>query len=121
MNDRTLEELRRDLYRQRRATFQAVAGAEADLEAIADEQEAEIEERAQEERDAQVYAALDDRGKRTIDAIDAALRRISEQRYGECASCGGRITVARLRAFPAALDCIHCARRVAGEANGDEA
>ncbi len=52
MTPNVLIELRKELHRQRRAMFHAVAGAEADLEAIADEYEAELEERAQEERDA---------------------------------------------------------------------
>jgi len=110
MNANTLAALRRALHRERRAMFQAVAGAEADLEAIADEYEAELEERAQEDCDARAYAALDDHGKRAIDAIDAALRRVAEGRYGECGACGKRITVARLRALPTALLCIRCAR-----------
>jgi RNA polymerase-binding protein DksA len=110
MNSMTLTELRRELHRERNAMYQAVAGAEADLEAIAEEHEAEFEERAQEERDARLYAALDDHGKRTIDAIDAALRRMAEDRYGECASCAKSITVARLRTVPTTLLCIRCAR-----------
>jgi DnaK suppressor protein len=109
MNSTTLRELRDVLHRQRKAMFQAVAGAEADLEAIAEEYEPEVEERAQEESDARLYTALDDRGKRTIDAIDAALRRIVEGRYGECATCAKAVTVARLRAVPTTLLCIRCA------------
>lgn len=110
MNSRTLTELRDELHRQRKAMFQAVAGAEADLEAIGEEYEPELEERAQEESNGRLYAALDDHGKHTIDAIDAALRRSADGRYGECASCAKAITVARLRAVPATLLCIRCAR-----------
>lgn len=111
MDSRALAELQRELHRQRKAMFQAVAGAEADLGAIAEEREAEFEERAQEERDARLYAVLDDRGKRVIEAIDAALRRLAEGRYGVCTSCEEPIGLARLRALPAALVCIGCARR----------
>jgi len=111
MDPKILTDLREHLHRRRRATFQAVAGAEADLEAIADEREAEVEERAQELRDAELYAVLDIRGKHEIDEIDRALRRMAEGRYGECASCGGSIALARLRAVPETSLCIRCARR----------
>jgi len=111
MNPKVLTDLREHLHRQRRATFQAVAGAEADFEAIADEREAEIEERAQERRDAELYAVLDVRGKHEIDEIDRALRRMADGRYGECASCGGSIALARLHAVPETSLCIRCASR----------
>ena len=111
MNPGTLAELRAELYRQRKALFQAVAGVEADLEAIAEDRESEQEEAAQEECDAQIYAVLDDRGKREIDEVDAALHRIGAGRYGTCTSCESPIAIARLRALPATPFCIHCARR----------
>jgi DnaK suppressor protein len=97
------------LRRQRRALFENVAAAERELELVAGERESEIEERAQAERRARVAARLDDRGKREIEEIDAALRRLAEGRYGACASCGAAIPVARLRALPATLHCIECA------------
>lgn len=107
MDPGTLAELRAELYRQRKAVFQAVAGVEADLEAIAEERESEREEAAQEARDAQIYAAPDDRGKREI---DAALHRGGAGRYGMCTSCESPIADPRLRVLPATRFCIRCAR-----------
>jgi DnaK suppressor protein len=101
------EELTAALRRQRRAVVAGMEAAERELEA--GEPESELEQRAQDERRARVAVRLDDRGKREIEDIDAALRRLSERRYGTCARCGGTIPLARLRALPATRFCIECA------------
>lgn len=43
--------------------------------------------------------------------IDAALARIDEDHYGQCADCGEHIDVRRLEFDPTALLCIACAKR----------
>lgn len=45
-----------------------------------------------------------------IEKINAALRRIDENEYGYCLSCGEDIAEKRLMIDPAALTCIECAR-----------
>lgn len=54
---------------------------------------------------------LDDRESAELDAIDAALQRIEDGSYGECAECGTEIAVARLQAAPQALRCVACQER----------
>ena len=44
-------------------------------------------------------------------AVRAALQRLDEGSYGECADCGADIGLQRLQAFPAALRCINCQSR----------
>ena len=44
-------------------------------------------------------------------AIDAALLRLSEGRYGECLDCGDEIDPRRLEAYPTALRCVDCQNR----------
>jgi len=41
-------------------------------------------------------------------AIDEALHRIAEGRYGECLACGGPLGLQRIRAIPEARYCIAC-------------
>lgn len=41
--------------------------------------------------------------------IRAALKRMADGHYGECARCGGEIAPARLKALPTATLCIACA------------
>jgi DnaK suppressor protein len=40
--------------------------------------------------------------------VDAALHRLQTASYGDCASCGGAVGRARLRAIPEALQCVGC-------------
>jgi len=50
-----------------------------------------------------------DEGK--LNAIDQALVRIRNGKYGVCAMCGKKIPEERLRAIPYALLCMPCKRR----------
>lgn len=52
--------------------------------------------------------ALDAHDTAEIAAVDAALQRIADGRYGECVDCGAAIAEARLKAAPEAARCIHC-------------
>ncbi len=47
---------------------------------------------------------------RELAAVDQAIRRIAEGRYGRCVSCGGRIPASRLAALPYTTRCIECQR-----------
>lgn len=49
-----------------------------------------------------------DRERKLLSKIDEALRRISEDNYGVCESCGGQIGIERLRARPMTTLCIDC-------------
>jgi RNA polymerase-binding transcription factor len=110
MDSKTIGSLTKALQHQRQELFKEVVDAEADLAFIAEDRESEFEERAQEERAARLFARLDIRAKHAIEAIDAALRRIADGRYGTCAVCGRAIAVKRLRALPATRFCLECAR-----------
>ena len=46
--------------------------------------------------------------RKTLLAIDAALRRIDETSFGQCVSCGDKIDESRLNAIPWATMCIEC-------------
>ena len=109
MNQKTVESLGKELRRQRRQLFKEAADTEADLAFIAEDRESELEERAQEERAARLFARLDIRAKHAIEDIDAALLRIANGTYGTCA-CGQAIAVKRLQALPATRFCLDCAR-----------
>lgn len=72
-------------------------------ESLVEERERLEEER---ERGRQRVAALE---REQVAAVDAALRRLAEGRYGVCERCGQPIGAERLAARPAALTCIRCA------------
>ena len=110
MNSKTIESLAKALRHHRQELFKEVVDTEADLAFIAEDRESEIEERAQEERVARLFARLDIRAKHAIEEIDAALQHIADGGYGTCAACGRAIAVKRLRALPATRFCLECAR-----------
>ena len=47
-----------------------------------------------------------------LNAIDAALQRLHDGRYGVCIDCESPIAPARLQAAPEAARCIHCQEKV---------
>lgn|SRR5512144_1593700 len=49
-----------------------------------------------------------DEERRELAAIDDALRRIEEGRYGDCLACGGPLGMQRIRAIPEARYCVAC-------------
>jgi DnaK suppressor protein len=51
-------------------------------------------------------------------AVEAALKRLGEDAYGECIDCGEMIARARLDANPAAARCIACQQRAEKRAGG---
>ncbi len=111
MNPKTQATLERTLRAERARLWEEATAADSQLQALAEVRESELEEAAQQERDARLMARLDLRAKHEIEEIDAALARLAEGRYGECARCGKAIAVARLRALPATRLCIRCAQR----------
>lgn len=60
-------------------------------------------------RDWEVMAPpLDDEQRRELKAIDEALHRIADGRYGTCVECGGPLGLQRIRAIPEARYCLSC-------------
>jgi DnaK suppressor protein len=71
--------------------------------------ERDFEEQAVQLENDEVLDALDDSGRRELEAIRDALQRIDAGQYGTCGSCGEQIPDARLRVHPTALYCVECA------------
>ena len=71
--------------------------------------DADSSEQAVDLADDEALAGVSDVLRREIAEIRAALSRIEEGSYGECARCGEEIAPARLEALPTATRCIRCA------------
>jgi DnaK suppressor protein len=54
---------------------------------------------------------LSDNERQTLDAIEAALRKIETGSYGQCEGCSKPIPAMRLKAIPHARYCIQCQAR----------
>ena len=57
---------------------------------------------------ASVPSRLGEAQRSELAAIDEALHRITEGRYGSCLACGGPLGLQRIRAIPEARYCIAC-------------
>jgi DnaK suppressor protein len=63
------------------------------------------------QRDVDRFAALADRTAERIDAIQVAIERAAQGRFGICESCGEPVAIERIRAVPNTPYCLDCARR----------
>jgi len=70
------------------------------------------EELATERQNDEVLEGLGDAELQEIAEIRAALTRIADGAYGECATCGESIAEGRLEALPFTPLCIDCASQV---------
>ncbi|WP_413719911.1 TraR/DksA family transcriptional regulator [Silicimonas sp. MF1-12-2] len=68
------------------------------------------EDQAVELEDFEVLEDLGKAGMKEMDLIRAALGRIEDGSYGECAKCGDDISIERLKAVPYAVLCRKCAK-----------
>ncbi len=67
------------------------------------------EERATEREGDEVLESLGSERAAELRAVRAALKRIQEGTYGECANCGDEIPERRLEIIPHAARCARCA------------
>ena len=58
--------------------------------------------------DARTLEAVGSKDKARLQRIEAALGRMENGRFGVCASCGSKISTARLEAIPYVVMCINC-------------
>jgi DnaK suppressor protein len=75
--------------------------------------------------DVETHASLIERAEERLRAMDFALNRLEQGRYGICTECGDDIPLERLKALPFAAYCVDCQRqrnraRHVGEGRMDE-
>ena len=85
---------------------------EESLLAMDTDRDIERTDRVQEEAVEVALTALDEQGRREMEAIQAALARIDAGTYGSCATCGETISAARLTAMATARLCVACQERL---------
>jgi RNA polymerase-binding protein DksA len=103
------DEFRRRLLEAREVLLRSVAATDeeiADLEAAPGP--GDQPDHAAAVSTALLASRLAGQDKRELDEVVAALRRLQSGTYGACESCHNPITLARLRAVPAARYCLHC-------------
>jgi len=109
LSTKTLDDLRRVLLARQRALFDEVDGVEADLRAIEESTEAELETRGQQETMDGLLDRIRERDRHALAEIHRALVKIAAGRYGICERCSAPIGIARLEAVPETRLCVDCA------------
>ena len=112
MDSRTLETYRQRLLTLQQQMLQRIFGMEESMLAMDTDRDIERTDRVQEEAVEVALTALDEQGRREMEAIQAALARIDAGTYGICDTCGETISAARLTAMPMASRCVECQERL---------
>lgn len=102
------EEIRKDLEKQKGAILAEAGvilgtGLNPGNEALPD-----LGDQASAEADQNFILRLREREQRLLKKIEEAIDRINTGTFGICESCGGEISVKRLKARPVTTLCIEC-------------
>jgi len=97
------------LQAQKREIIETLVSTNADFRAIVEEMDPkDFADVASDDIDRKMIEALGSQDIKRLRAIDAALSRINQDRYGLCMKCGKKIPNERLNAIPYAILCIDC-------------
>ena len=108
----TLETYRQRLLALQQHIVQRIFDLEASMRDMDADRDIERTDRVQEEAAEVTLTALDEQGRREMEAIQAALARLDAGTYGLCGTCGEAISAARLTAMPMARRCVACQERL---------
>src|SRR5262245_6427183 len=112
MDPRTLETYRQQLLALQQQIIQRIFDMGESMLAMDADRDIERTDRVQEEAAELALTALDEQGRREMEAIQAALARIDAGTYSICETCGETISAARLKAMPTARRCVSCQERL---------
>ncbi|WDQ19255.1 TraR/DksA family transcriptional regulator [Rhodopirellula sp. P2] len=115
--DETLKKLRVTLLRRRDALRRALEGDLSLLQELHNQKTGDALDAAADTVQDELNSQLVEVESRELLAIEEAIARFEEGRFGECEDCGKPIPLNRLRAIPYAMDCINCRRAAEREGN----
>jgi RNA polymerase-binding protein DksA len=108
MDAETLEKYRERLLTMQQQLTQRVFRLETELYDMEADRDIERMDHVQEEAVNDEMMALDERSRQQVQEIQAALARIEDGTYGDCARCGTPINPKRLETLPTARYCVRC-------------
>ncbi len=106
--ERRIEALRRLLAKERAETLARVKELMREQARNGGQPPADEMDVARSLSEVDTHAALFDRARERLSAIDAAIARLGAGVYGTCARCGDEIPLARLQVIPFAQFCVDC-------------
>jgi DnaK suppressor protein len=108
MDSETIQKYHERLLAQQQQIERRILRTGSDLYDMGSERDIELTDHVQEEAVNDTMMALDERSRRLVEEIQAALGRIDDGTYGDCEVCGEPINPARLEALPIARRCLRC-------------
>jgi DnaK suppressor protein len=103
------EKMKEWLLTQKREILDTLIATNADFRAIVEEMDPkDFADVASDDIDRKMIEAIGSQDIKRLRAIDAALGRINQGRYGVCVKCNKKIPPARLEALPYAVLCVDC-------------
>lgn len=105
--DRDLAEIRQELEQQRKALLSG-AGVMIGQGMYGTENLPDLGDQASAVTDQNFMLRLKEREQKLLKKIDEALDRMNAGTFGICESCGGEISIKRLKARPVTTLCIDC-------------
>lgn len=107
----TLQRFAREWLTRRQADLRVEVGAAMQVEAVPEREVLDQKDEADEKALADVASAEVERDLAELRAVQAALKRLDEGRWGLCLDCEEPIDPRRLQVQPAALRCAACQAR----------
>jgi RNA polymerase-binding transcription factor DksA len=111
MDRKSQERLRQKLLQKRLDLTARLERIQANLQRGL---EADSAERAKQLEDSDVVDALGNDARLELEHIAATLRRMHDDEFGVCATCGSSMEDGRLEAYPYASECMDCVRASEG-------
>jgi DnaK suppressor protein len=108
LSKKEISALREDLLDRRRDILEFRRSVNTSWQSL-HEPEMELEEAASKETISRELAQLDEQRQADISAIDEALTKMDEGKYGKCEACRRTISIKRLQLVPWARYCVQCA------------
>ena len=106
--DRDLAEIRQDLEGQRKTLLSDAGAMIGQGLNYGAENLPDLGDQASAVTDQNFMLRLKEREQRLLKKIDEALDRMANGTFGVCESCGGEISIKRLKARPVTTLCIEC-------------
>jgi RNA polymerase-binding protein DksA len=109
MDKDATEKMKELLLAQKSEIWDVLVATNADFRAIVEEMDPkDFADVASDDIDRKMIEALGSQDIKRLRAIDAALSRINQGRYGICMKCNKKIPAERLQAIPYAVLCVDC-------------
>ena len=115
--DAFTEEMKAELLKEREELLRKLNNEGADFrsEAMASSGRGDSSDLASDEGAYRKMEAMNALDAKKLRAVENALKRISDGKYGYCLQCGKKIPEGRLRAIPEAVLCVDCKSAPSGE------